>query len=207
MNLAALRANWRTSLSGIGAALFTALTVIAALPYQLGDMATIIPPEWKPLVVKASVISALVLKIINSVCSKDASVVGNGTVMEPAKVAQSDGSNKAIRSFLFGLLLPALLFSGCVTGADGRQHPDGPTIHRLLDAVSAATDALSAAEHPSPSPSSSPSPSIPTFRTAPSASDAIRFEDPIPEQYLRTLYYRDEVINPRVILGCTVVTR
>jgi len=64
--------NWKTTLSGIGAALTSALTAIAALPYQLGDIATIIPPQWKARVTIAGIIATVILKSINSAVQKDA---------------------------------------------------------------------------------------------------------------------------------------
>ena len=50
----------------------TTLTVIAALPYQLGDIATIIPAEWKSRVTLAGILATATLKIINSIVQKDA---------------------------------------------------------------------------------------------------------------------------------------
>jgi hypothetical protein len=64
--------NWKTTISGIGAALTSALTAIAALPYQLGDVATIIPPAWKARVTIAGIIATVILKSINSAVQKDA---------------------------------------------------------------------------------------------------------------------------------------
>jgi hypothetical protein len=64
--------NWKTTISGIGAALTSALTAIAALPYQLGDVATIIPPAWKARVVIAGLIATVILKAINASVQKDA---------------------------------------------------------------------------------------------------------------------------------------
>lgn len=65
--------NYKTTLSGILAALTSALTAIAALPYQLGDVATIIPPAWKTRVVVAGLIATIILKSVNSFVQKDAS--------------------------------------------------------------------------------------------------------------------------------------
>ena len=45
MTLETLAANWRTLFTSAGSALFGLLTIIAALPYELGSMATIIPPD------------------------------------------------------------------------------------------------------------------------------------------------------------------
>ena len=53
-------------LSRIGAAITSALTTLAALPYQLGDVATIIPVEWKNRVVIAGLISTVILRTIAS---------------------------------------------------------------------------------------------------------------------------------------------
>jgi hypothetical protein len=63
--------NWKTTLSGIGAALTSALTAIAALPYQLGDIATIIPPVWKARVTIAGIVATVILKSINSAVQRD----------------------------------------------------------------------------------------------------------------------------------------
>ena len=63
--------NWKTTLSGIGAALTSALTVIAALPYQLGDVATLIAPEWKAKVAVAGLVATTILRVMNSIAQKD----------------------------------------------------------------------------------------------------------------------------------------
>jgi hypothetical protein len=64
--------NWKTTLSGIGAALMSLLGAIAALPYSLGDVSTLIAPQWKARIAVASFIAAFVLKAINSTVQKDA---------------------------------------------------------------------------------------------------------------------------------------
>lgn len=143
MNLSSLRANWRTSLSGIGAALFAALTAVAALPYQLGDVATILPPEWKPVIFKWSLIATVVLKILNSAMMKDAAVAGNGTVNDPNRVADpATGRSVIVPSILFAILIPiggglalsvaALLFTGCVTDREGHTRFDVDTTQRVI---------------------------------------------------------------------------
>ena len=68
--------NWQTTISGIGAAIFSVLTILAALPYQLGDLATIIPPEWKAKVVTIGIIATTLLRVWNSVQQKDRNVTG-----------------------------------------------------------------------------------------------------------------------------------
>jgi hypothetical protein len=45
-------------------AIASVLTVLAALPYELGDVATIIPPSWKPHVALVGVIATVALRII-----------------------------------------------------------------------------------------------------------------------------------------------
>jgi hypothetical protein len=58
--------NWRSLL----AAIFSTLTILAALPYDLGNQATIIPPELKPKVVIIGLISTIILRIWNSIVPK-----------------------------------------------------------------------------------------------------------------------------------------
>ena len=63
--------DWKTTLSGIGAAVFSVLTLLAALPYQLGDLATFIPSKYKETVFVVAASAAFILKVINSVVQKD----------------------------------------------------------------------------------------------------------------------------------------
>lgn len=74
-------ANWRTTVSGIGTAIFSALTALAALPYTLGEAATIIPPDYKAKVFTVSLFATVALRVWNSVAQKDKSVTG-GTVQQ-----------------------------------------------------------------------------------------------------------------------------
>ena len=97
-----LGANWKTTVSGIGAMIFAALTALAGLPYTLGDVATIIPPEYKAKVFTASLIATAILKVWNSIVQKDRNVVGgtvqqtvNGTPVEPGKQDLVDATVKA----------------------------------------------------------------------------------------------------------------
>lgn len=52
-------------LSKLGVAVFSFLTFLAALPYELGEVATIIPPEWKARLAVTSAIAALLLRVLN----------------------------------------------------------------------------------------------------------------------------------------------
>lgn len=54
--------NWKQ----IGAGIASALTILAALPYQLGDLATIIPPSWKPTIVALGLIATVALRVWNA---------------------------------------------------------------------------------------------------------------------------------------------
>jgi hypothetical protein len=74
-------ANWKTRVSGIGTAIFSALTVLAALPYSLGDLATVIPPSWKAKIVVGGLVGAFGLRVWNSVAQKSKEVTG-GTVQQ-----------------------------------------------------------------------------------------------------------------------------
>lgn len=58
-----MKINWRS----IGAAVFSALTILAALPYQLGELATIIPVNWKPTIVAIGLVATVILRSLNSV--------------------------------------------------------------------------------------------------------------------------------------------
>ena len=52
------------NLAGYGSIIMSLLTALAAAPYSLGDVATIIPPEWKQRVFIAGAIATLLLRII-----------------------------------------------------------------------------------------------------------------------------------------------
>lgn len=54
--------NWKQ----VGAAIASTLTILAALPYQLGDLATIIPPSLKPTIVTLGLISTVALRVWNA---------------------------------------------------------------------------------------------------------------------------------------------
>lgn len=61
--------NATTTWTGIAAAITTGLTILAALPYSLGDAAEIISPEWKAKIVVAGLVASTILKIWNSVAT------------------------------------------------------------------------------------------------------------------------------------------
>jgi len=52
------------SLAGYGSIVMSLLTALAAAPYTLGEVATIIPPHWKERVFVASAIATVILRII-----------------------------------------------------------------------------------------------------------------------------------------------
>lgn len=90
-----LGANWRTTASAIGAGIFSLLTVLAALPLELGEIATIIPPEWKAKVVVASAAATLILRIINGAVQKDRNVTG-GTTQQTVSGAVAEPGTQAL---------------------------------------------------------------------------------------------------------------
>lgn len=57
-----MKINWRS----LGAAVTSALTILAALPYELGKVATVIPSEWKPWVATIGVIATVILRSLNA---------------------------------------------------------------------------------------------------------------------------------------------
>jgi di/tricarboxylate transporter len=56
------KVNWKA----IASTLVSALTILAALPYQLGELSTIIPPNWKPTIVAAGLIATIALRVWNA---------------------------------------------------------------------------------------------------------------------------------------------
>lgn len=52
------------ALAGYGAIAMSLLTALAAAPYTLGDVATIIPPEWKARLFLVSAIAAVLCKAV-----------------------------------------------------------------------------------------------------------------------------------------------
>ena len=49
---------------GYGAIAMSLLTALAAAPYTLGEVATIIPPHWKAKVFIVSAIATMILRIV-----------------------------------------------------------------------------------------------------------------------------------------------
>jgi hypothetical protein len=52
------------NLAGYGSIIMSLLTALAAAPYSLGEVATIIPPEWKERVFVAGAIATMLLRVI-----------------------------------------------------------------------------------------------------------------------------------------------
>ena len=52
------------TLAGYGAISMSLLTALSGAPYALGDVATIIPPEWKSKIFIVSAVAAVILKAI-----------------------------------------------------------------------------------------------------------------------------------------------
>lgn len=53
--------NWKQ----VASAITSSLTVLAALPYQLGEIAVLIPPDWKPWVAGIGLGATTILRIWN----------------------------------------------------------------------------------------------------------------------------------------------
>lgn len=52
------------NLAGYGSIIMSLLTALAAAPYSLGEVATIIPPHWKAKVFVVGAIATLILRVI-----------------------------------------------------------------------------------------------------------------------------------------------
>lgn len=114
-------ANWRTTLSGAGVAFMSLLAALAAAPSELGDISTIFPPEWKGRLFAIGAFSAWLLKLINSAMQKDRQVTGNDSAINPNRVNDGSLTGRIVKVVILALI-PAFLFTSCVTGADGKQH-------------------------------------------------------------------------------------
>ena len=90
-----LPANWKTTISGIGAAIFSLLSILAALPYENGVLANIFPVEWKPRILQISIVAALILKIWNSMVQKDKNVTG-GTTQQTTRGAVAEAGTQTL---------------------------------------------------------------------------------------------------------------
>lgn len=90
-----LGANWRTTASAIGAGITSLLTILAALPLELGEVATIIPAEWKAKVVVAGAAATLILRIVNGMVQKDRSVTG-GTTQQTVSGAVAEAGTQSL---------------------------------------------------------------------------------------------------------------
>ena len=69
--------NWQTTLTGTLAAVTSLLTALAALPTELGDVAQIIPPDYKAKIFTVGLVSTLALKVINSFVQADAKALSS----------------------------------------------------------------------------------------------------------------------------------
>jgi hypothetical protein len=56
-----MKINWKQVI----ATLTSALTILAALPYQLGDISTIVPAEWKSKIVVIGLVATTILRVWN----------------------------------------------------------------------------------------------------------------------------------------------
>ena len=92
--------NWKTTLSGTLAAIVATLTVLAALPYSLGEIAEIFPDEWKPKIVTVGLLATLVLRIINAIQTQDAgkTIESNPAVTGQTPVAPATETDTGVRT-------------------------------------------------------------------------------------------------------------
>jgi len=69
--------NWRTTLTGSAAAIMGTLTILAALPYDSGlqIIGEVFGQDARDWILKVGLVSALVLRVINSSQTADAKAV------------------------------------------------------------------------------------------------------------------------------------
>lgn len=63
--------NWKTTITGVGAAIMTTLGIVAQIPYDLGDLSTVLDPTLKKYVTVVGLSAGLILKIWNSFLQAD----------------------------------------------------------------------------------------------------------------------------------------
>lgn len=71
--------NWPVLASELASEAMLGLAVVSALPYTLGDLGSVIPPEWKAKVFLVSASATGVLRIVNAVARavRAATLAGN----------------------------------------------------------------------------------------------------------------------------------
>lgn len=62
----------KTTVTAIGTAFSAAGTTLAVAPYDLGSIATVIPPEYKPAATLIGIILTILLNVLNGYFAKDA---------------------------------------------------------------------------------------------------------------------------------------
>ena len=53
-------------MKNVAAAFTSFLTVLAALPYELGELATVFPPSWKAPIALTGAIATLILRAVGN---------------------------------------------------------------------------------------------------------------------------------------------
>jgi len=110
-------ANWRTTITGWLETASWLLALLAGAPYTLGEVANILPPEWKATIFKISACAAGVLAFLNRSLTKDKSITGNGTPDAPYQVKDTASlveNNRIVPLIALCAILPFALTS-CVT--------------------------------------------------------------------------------------------
>ena len=83
-----LGANWKTSVTGIGTAIFAGLTFLSGLSYDVGPIALVIPAKYKSTVTWIAGAATAILWCWNSIAQKSKEVTGGS-------IQQTLGGNPA----------------------------------------------------------------------------------------------------------------
>lgn len=86
------------------------LAMIAMIPYTLGDVALIFPPEWKPVILKASLVAYAIGRILAMTFKVPFDA------KPPGDDAAKPGSGSRVKLVLLFLLVPFL--GGCAATLD-----------------------------------------------------------------------------------------
>jgi hypothetical protein len=89
-------ANWKTTASMIGGTLMAALTWLSTLSYDQGQLALIIPVEWKPWVAKIAGVSTFILFAYNGIRQKDKAVTGGWKQQDLSGAAVEPGNQNLV---------------------------------------------------------------------------------------------------------------
>lgn len=89
-------ANWKTTVSGIGSAIFSLLTILAVFPETMGSLAPLLPEEYRRYIVIAGAVGAAGLKVWNSIAQKSKEVTGGSVQQTISGAPAAEGTQNLV---------------------------------------------------------------------------------------------------------------